>query len=115
MELGPFGIRVVTVQPGGIASKFGDNAEHEIQFPDGSLYAAIGKYIQGRAKMSQVGATPVETFAHTVASHLLDPQSKPICRSGSQSTRLPLLKHLLPARTLDLKMQKLFGLDRIRK
>jgi NAD(P)-dependent dehydrogenase (short-subunit alcohol dehydrogenase family) len=113
MELGPLGVRVVTVQPGGITSKFGDNAEHQIQFPVGSPYAAIARFIQGRAKISQVGATPAEVFANTVVTHLLDANSNPICRTGAQSTRLPLLKLLLPTRTLDFKMQKLFGLDQL--
>jgi hypothetical protein len=44
---------------------------------------------------------------------LLNPKAGPICRTGAQSTRLPLLKKLLPTRTLDAKMQKLFGLDQL--
>ena len=113
MELEPLGIRVVTVQPGGIASRFGDNAEHAIQFPQGSLYTSISRFIQGRAKMSQVGATPADEFARIVVDHLLDKSAHPICRTGTQSTRLPLLKLLLPTRTLDGKMRKLFGLDQL--
>jgi NAD(P)-dependent dehydrogenase (short-subunit alcohol dehydrogenase family) len=113
MELQPLGVRVVTVQPGGIASKFGDNAEHEIQFPKGSPYASIGKFIQGRAKIAQVGATPADVFAKTVVAHLLNKNASPICRGGAQSTRLPLLKQLLPLKTLDFKMRKLFGLDQL--
>ena len=113
MELAPLGVRVVTVQPGGIASKFADNAEHEIQFPDGSPYTPIAKFIQGRAKLSQVGATPADEFAASVASHLLDVRAGPIYRAGSQSVRLPLFKLLLPTRILDAKMQKLFGLDHL--
>jgi short-subunit dehydrogenase len=113
IELEPLGVRVVTVQPGGIASKFGDNAAHEIQFPRGSLYAPISTYIQGRAKMSQIGATSAAEFATTVVNHLLDRNAHPVCRTGKQSTRLPLLKRLLPTRMLDTKMRKIFGLDRL--
>ena len=113
MELEPLGVRVVTVQPGGIASKFGDNAEHEIQFPKDSPYAAISKFIQGRAKMSQVGATPAEAFAKTVVTHLLDRNANAVCRAGKHSTRLPMLKLMLPTKTLDSKMRKLFGLDQL--
>jgi short-subunit dehydrogenase len=113
MELGPLGVRVVTVQPGGIRSSFGDNAEHQIEFPAGSPYAAIGRFVQGRAQLSQKGATPADQFAVTVADHLLDPRAGPVLRAGAQSTRLPLLKRLLSTRTLDRKMQKLFGLDQL--
>lgn len=115
MELGPLGVRVVTVQPGGITSKFGDNATHQIQFPADSLYTPIAKFVQGRAQLSQKGATPVEVFAATVVTHLLDPQADPICRTGAQSTRLPLLKRWLPTKMLDKKMQKLFGLERLQR
>jgi NAD(P)-dependent dehydrogenase (short-subunit alcohol dehydrogenase family) len=113
MELDPLGVRVVTVQPGGIASKFGDNAEHEIQFPQGSAYASLSKFILGRAKMSQVGATPTAQFANTVVNHLLDRNAHPVCRTGQQSIRLPLLKRFLPTKMLDTKMRKIFGLDRL--
>ena len=113
MELGPLGVRVVTVQPGGIRSKFGDNAEHLIQFPEGSLYTPIAKFVRGRAQLSQRGATPSEVFAATVVAHLLNPKAGPICRTGSLSTRLPLLKRVLPTKSLDARMQKLFGLDRL--
>jgi len=113
MELGPLGVRVVTVQPGGIRSKFGDNAEHLIQFPEGSLYTPIAKFVRGRAQLSQRGATPSDVFAATVVAHLLNPMAGPICRAGAQSTRLPLLKRLLSTKRLDAKMQKLFGLDRL--
>ena len=114
MELAPLGVRVVTVQPGGIASKFGDNAEHQIQFPEGSMYAPIAKFIRGRAQLSQRGATPAALFASNVVTHLLNPKAGPICRTGAQSTRLPWLKVLLPTKVLDAKLQKLFGLDRLR-
>jgi NAD(P)-dependent dehydrogenase (short-subunit alcohol dehydrogenase family) len=113
MELGPLGVRVVTVQPGGIQSKFGDNAEHQIEFPASSPYTAIASFIQGRAKLSQKGATPVDQFAATVVDHLLNPHADPICRTGAQSIRLPLFKKLFSTRTLDTKMQKLFGLDQL--
>lgn len=113
MELAPLGLRVVTVQPGGIASKFGSNAETQVSLPAGSPYQPIAAHIRGRAQASQQGATPVDLFAREVADHLLDPQAGPILRTGHQSTRLPLLKRWLPLRVLDRKMQQLFGLDKL--
>jgi len=113
MELGPFGVRVVTVQPGAIQSSFGDNAGHQLELPANSPYAAVARFIQGRAQMSQKGSTPVDVFAARVADHLLNQNAGPICRTGAQSTRLPLLKKLMPTKTLDAKMQKLFGLDQL--
>jgi NAD(P)-dependent dehydrogenase (short-subunit alcohol dehydrogenase family) len=113
MELAPLGIRVVTVQPGGIASKFGATAEAKVKLPPGSLYAPIARFVLGRAKASQRGATPVEVFARDVVDHLLQTNPAAVCRTGAHSTRLPLLKRWLPTRVLDRKLQKLFGLDRL--
>jgi NAD(P)-dependent dehydrogenase (short-subunit alcohol dehydrogenase family) len=113
LELAPFGLRVVTLQPGGIASKFGATGQNHVRMPADSIYAPIAKFVQGRASLSQRGATPVDLFARDVVEHLLRPAPGPICRTGAQSTRLPLLKRWLPTRMLDGKLIKLFGLDRL--
>ena len=113
LELEPFGLSVVTIQPGGIASNFGDTAATQVSLPEGSLYAPIAPFVLGRASASQRGATPVTEFARTVADHLLQTHPGAVCRTGAQSTRLPLLKRLLPTSLLDRKLQKLFGLDHL--
>ncbi len=113
LELEPFGLSVVTIQPGGIASNFGDTASTQVSLPEGSLYAPIAPFVLGRAQASQRGATAVAEFARTVADHLLQARPGAVCRTGAQSTRLPLLKRLLPTRVLDRKLRKLFGLDRL--
>ena len=113
LELAPFGLHVVTVQPGGIASGFGAAGEAQVRLPAGSLYAPIARYVLGRAQASQRGATPAADFAREVADHLLQANPPAVCRTGAQSTRLPLLKRWLPTRVLDRKLQKLFGLDRL--
>jgi NAD(P)-dependent dehydrogenase (short-subunit alcohol dehydrogenase family) len=113
MELAPFGIGVVIIQPGGIASNFGNAGQEHVRLPANSLYQPIAKFIENRANMSQRGATPSDVFARDVVNHLLSDDPAPVCKHGAQSTRLPLLKRLLPTRALDRKMRKLFGLDRL--
>ncbi|MDN3922821.1 SDR family NAD(P)-dependent oxidoreductase [Roseateles violae] len=113
MELAPLGLRVVTVQPGGIASHFGAAAKERVRLPDDSLYRGIAAFVRGRADAQQHGATPVDQFAATVATHLLDPRAGPICRTGSQSRKLPLFKRWLPTALLDRKLSERFGLDRL--
>lgn len=113
MELAPLGVRVVTIQPGGIVSSFGDTGAAHVTLPPGSLYTPISRFVLGRAKLSQRGATPVAVFAQEVVDHLLRADPPAICRSGAQSTRLPLLKRWLPTRVLDRKLQKMFGLDQL--
>ena len=55
MELAPFGIRVVSIQPGGIRSSFGEHAEEAIRLPDDSLYKAAEHGIRARAQAGQRG------------------------------------------------------------
>jgi len=110
MELASLGVRVVTVQPGGIASNFGNAGSEHIHLPAGSPFEPMSKLILRRAKISQVGATPAEAFARTVVSHMLDPSAGPICRTGSKSVMLPLMKRLLPTRWMDRKLRQRFGL-----
>jgi NAD(P)-dependent dehydrogenase (short-subunit alcohol dehydrogenase family) len=113
IELAPFGVRVVMIQPGGIASRFGATGEANVKLPPGSLYAPIERFVLGRAKASQRGATPVEEFARTVVEQLLQTKPPAVLRTGAQSTRLPMLKRWLPEGVLDRKLQKLFGLDQL--
>lgn len=113
MELAPLGLRVVTIQPGGIASRFGAAATTQVRLPADSPYQPISAFVLGRANVSQRNATPVDEFARTVAGHLLDPQAGPVCRTGAQSTRLPWLKRCLPTALLDRKLQQLFGLNKL--
>lgn len=113
MELAPFGLQVVTIQPGGIASHFGAAGEQQLRLPPDSLYAGIAAAVRGRAQASQRGATPVDRFARTVVDHLLQPAPAPVCRSGAQSRLLPLLGRWLPARRLDRLLSARFGLGRL--
>ncbi|MAT92127.1 MAG: short-chain dehydrogenase [Halioglobus sp.] len=114
MELSPFGIRVVTVQPGGIRSSFGDHAESGLQLPPDSLYRPVEKGIRARAQAGQQGATPAQEFARHVAARLLREPPPAIIRGGKNSTRLPLLKKLLPLAAFDAMNRKIFGLDRFK-
>jgi NAD(P)-dependent dehydrogenase (short-subunit alcohol dehydrogenase family) len=114
MELAPFGIRVVTVQPGGVRSSFGDHAEEGIRLPEGSIYKGAEAGIRARAQAGQQGATPAEAFIEPVVEKLLRNTPPAIIRGGKNSVRLPLLKKLLPLSVFDRMLAKTFGLDRFR-
>lgn len=111
MELASFGVRVVTVQPGGIASNFGSAGSGHIQLPPDSPFQPMAALILRRAQASQVKATPAAEFARVAANHLLNANAGPICRAGSKSLILPLLKRLLPTRALDAQLRQRFGLQ----
>ena len=112
MELAPFGIRVVTIQPGGVRSAFGNHAEEAIRLPEDSLYRPVEAGILARAQAGQQGATPVQEFVEPVVDALLRPLPPAVIRGGKNSIRLPLLKKLLPLQTFDRMVSKVFGLDR---
>lgn len=112
MELAPFGIRVVTIQPGGVRSSFGNHAEEAIRLPEDSLYRPVEAGILARAQAGQQGATPVQEFVEPVVDALLRPSPPAVIRGGKNSIRLPLLKKLLPLQTFDRMVSKVFGLDR---
>jgi NAD(P)-dependent dehydrogenase (short-subunit alcohol dehydrogenase family) len=114
MELLPFGIDVVTIQPGGVRSSFGDHAEEGLQLPDGSLYKPVENGIRARAQAGQQGATPAEEFVAPVVEALLRDKPPAIIRGGKNSRRLPLMKNLLPLRSFDAALAKTFGLERFK-
>jgi NAD(P)-dependent dehydrogenase (short-subunit alcohol dehydrogenase family) len=115
MELAPFGIDVVAIQPGGVRSSFGDHAEAALHLPEGSLYRPVEKGIRARARASQQGATPAEQFVVPVVKKLLQTPPPRIIRGGTNSVRLPLLKRLLPASVFDAILSKVFGLSALRQ
>ena len=114
MELAPFGIHVVSIQPGGVRSSFGNHAEASIRLPDDSIYRPVEAGIRARAQAGQKGAMPAEQFVVPVVEALLLNPPPRIVRGGTGSRRLPLLKRLLPAAMFDAKLTKLFGLDALR-
>ena len=114
MELAPFGIHVVSIQPGGVRSSFGEHAEAAIRLPEDSIYKPVEAGIRARAQAGQQGATPAEDFVVPVAEALLGNSPPRVIRGGANSVRLPLLKRWLPAAMFDAKLSKLFGLDALR-
>jgi NAD(P)-dependent dehydrogenase (short-subunit alcohol dehydrogenase family) len=114
MELAPFGIHVVTIQPGGVRSSFGQHAAAAIRLPDDSIYRPAEQGIRARAQAGQQAATPAEIFAPPVVDALLRSPPPRLIRGGTHSVRLPLMKRLLPAALFDAKLMKVFGLDALR-
>jgi NAD(P)-dependent dehydrogenase (short-subunit alcohol dehydrogenase family) len=114
MELAPFGIHVVSIQPGGVRSSFGEHAEAAVRLPQDSIYKPVERGIRARAQAGQQGAMPADVFAVPVVEALLRSPPPRVIRGGTNSVRLPLLKQLLPAAMFDAKLSKLFGLDALR-
>lgn len=110
MEIAPFGIAVVTIQPGGVQSSFGHHAEAAIRLPADSPFQGVAAGIRARAQAGQVKATPTDAFVRPVVDALLQPRPPVRLRGGKGSVVLPLLARWLPTRWFDAVLSKKFGL-----
>ncbi|WP_419832287.1 SDR family oxidoreductase [Endozoicomonas atrinae] len=116
MELKPFGVRVVTVQPGAVQSRFADNASQVLEqvFKPDSLYMPIEAKVRARANASQDNPTPADRFCRDLIDKLESGRSLNIIRLANGSLAFPLLKALLPTAILEKVLGKMFGLNRLR-
>ncbi|CCU71725.1 SDR family oxidoreductase [Thalassolituus oleivorans] len=115
MELAPFKIRVVTVQPGAIQSSFGENSLSSISglIAEDSLYEPVKADIEARAMASQQHPTTAADFCATLLRILKDNPGA-VVRIGNGSMALPLMRRLLPISWLDAILSKKFGLNKLR-
>jgi len=115
MELAPFGIRVMEVQPGAIASSFARNAGHEAEqlISEQSPWWPLRDGIRARAKASQDNPTPASEFAAALLKAVRHPKPARLLRLGNGSRALPLMAGLLPKGLLEKGLMKRFGLDRL--
>ncbi|MES2818303.1 MAG: SDR family oxidoreductase [Pseudomonadota bacterium] len=113
LELAPFGIRVMEVQPGAIASSFGANASREAEqlIAEHSPWWPIREGIRARAKASQDNPTPARDVARDLLSAAQKPKPPRLLRLGNGSRALPLLAALVPKALMDKILRKRFSLD----
>lgn len=113
MELAPFGIEVITIQPGSIQSSFGARAAVGVdRFQEGSLYSSLEEQIQERARMSQKNPTPTGEFAAKVVDAVTPTNPPAVFRSGRGSRILSVMAHL-PVRLRDRILSRRFKLERL--
>lgn len=113
MELAPFAIDVMEVQPGAIASSFGASASREAEqlLAEDSPWWPIREGIRARARASQDNPTPAAHFARNLLAAVQSSKRPRLLRLGNGSRALPLLA-LLPKALLERVLKKRFGLDR---
>lgn len=115
LELAPFSIQVMEVQPGAIATSFAKNASHEAEqlISEQSPWWPLREGIRARAKASQDNPTPVTDFARDLLRAVQQAEPPRLLRLGNGSRVLPLMAWLLPKKLLDGKLKQRFGLDKI--
>ncbi|MEN5199226.1 SDR family oxidoreductase [Pseudomonas wadenswilerensis] len=114
LEVAPFGVRVMEVQPGAIASQFASNAGREAEqlIEEHSPWWPLREGIRARARASQDKPTPAADFARGVLKAVQQPEPTALVRLGNGSRALPLLQAWLPQGLLQRVLKKRFGLDR---
>ena len=112
MELAPFGMRVMEVQPGAIDTQFARNAGHEAEqvIHAGSPWWPLREGIRARANASQTHPTPARDFARDVLDAVQQANPPRLLRSGNGSRALPLMARLLPKALLEKILSKRFRL-----
>ncbi len=114
MELAPFGIRVMEVQPGAIQSSFAKNAGHEAEqlINEQSPWFPLREGIRARAKASQEPPTPAADFPAVVLRAVQSKNTPRLLRAGNGSSTLPLLAALMPTALLQHIISRKFGLSK---
>ena len=112
MELAPFSIEVMEVQPGAIASSFGASASQQAEalIREDSPWWPLREGIRARANASQDNPTPTNEFAAQLLAAVQRDKRPRLLRLGNGSRALPLLATLLPKALLQRVLSKRFGL-----
>lgn len=113
LELAPFGIRVMEVQPGAIATSFANNASHEAErlIDEQSPWWPLREGIRARARASQNNPTPASDVARDLLKAVQQTRPPRLLRLGNGCRVLPLMSWLLPKGLLDKQLSKRFGLQ----
>ncbi len=113
MELAPFNVHVMTVYPGGVASKFGDTAAEKLKdtLVADSLYTPALPAIEKRARISSNSPTTPEMFSDELIKAMLKGKPPSDIRIGHGSTMMNIAKKVLPTKLREFLMRKAYQLN----
>lgn len=113
LELAPFGIQLMEVQPGAIASSFAKHATQQAEhlISEQSPWWPVREGIRARARASQDKPTPASDFARDLLKAAQQANPPRLLRLGNGSRIMPFLARWLPKGLLDKGLSKRFGLN----
>ncbi|MEH6345649.1 MAG: SDR family NAD(P)-dependent oxidoreductase [Bermanella sp.] len=113
MELAPFNVHVMTVYPGGVASKFGDTAAEKLKetLVSNSLYKPALPAIEKRARISSNSPTTPEMFSDELIKAMLKDKPPSDIRIGHGSVLMNVAKKVLPTKLREFLMRKAYQLN----
>lgn len=111
-EVAPYGIRMISVEPGTIATGIGDR--RSIHIGDRSPYAAEYQTLAGATRKNEDAGIDAAAMARVIVDAALAEHPKPFYAKGNQAGLVFVLRRLLPRQlTLDMTARK-HGLRRVR-
>jgi short-subunit dehydrogenase len=117
MEMQPFGVHVMRVEPNMIRSGFGNTAAQGLKsrFSPQSAYIEVQEAAIARAMGSQTDdAMPAEEFAEKLADGVLSKNPPIRMRLGRQLLVYTLFKPFLPSKMIDRLLQKIYKLNQLK-
>jgi NAD(P)-dependent dehydrogenase (short-subunit alcohol dehydrogenase family) len=113
MELAPWGVDVVIVEPGPIESNFIDRAHAESHYVDASPYAPYVERMDSEAEGFGKRLTkPAAACARVVANAAGARHPKARYRVTAPAHVLPIMQRVLPSRALDFAFKRMLGLHK---
>ena len=109
VEVAPFGIRVVVVEPGPISSRYMERARKEVarMIESPGPYSAFYKDAERAMETDfQAGVLPPETVARVIVDAIESPRPKTRYRVGKMAKIFIPLRRLLSDRSFDRRMKK---------
>lgn len=114
MEVAPFGIDVVLVQPGSVRSNIAERASQGLErYVDGqSHYGSMQQQIAQRARTSQERPMETDEFAIKVVAAITRVRPPRLVRVGRGAHALAVLAQL-PGATRDAMLKRRFGINEL--
>jgi NAD(P)-dependent dehydrogenase (short-subunit alcohol dehydrogenase family) len=114
MEVRPFGIDVIVVQPGGVKSSIADSSSRGLERyqQESSRYHRAYEGIRKRAYASQDNPMPAEDFARELTAQIFATTPPRVIRLGTGADVLPRLAEM-PGEQRDAMLSANYGLDAI--
>lgn len=114
LELAPFGIRVIDLKTGAVATNMIENqkAQTPTSLPKGSIYATAKEAVEATMrhdKMVNVGM-PRDQWAKEIVGDLLRANPPPVIWRGTNA-RMGRIATVMPHGTMDSMIKKMSGLD----
>jgi len=110
IELAPFGIDVIIIEPGGVKSEFGDIVDERTRATtEGTAYEQLGKNVLATTAKSAEKLAPPETVASTIGKAVRAKRPRTRYVTGYMARPLLLTRSLLSDRLYDKIIVSMMG------